>query len=98
MRYLVYPLACNVDVPHSNIAVIWTPICEWYVVRCRSKNEHQNDMCLEEIELRSQNMLIILESIVNIIGGGYLYIRFMSTRIFTLIMNEIFIGGPNITR
>ena len=45
-----------------------TAICEWYVVRCRSKNEHRQATCLEEIGLRAQNMPIILESIVNIIG------------------------------
>ena len=56
--------------PHSNIAVVWTPICEWYVVRCQSKNEHQKDMCLEEVGLRTQYILIILESIVNIFGKG----------------------------
>ena len=32
------------------------------------KNGHQKDMCLKEIGLHAQNMLIVLGSIVNIIG------------------------------
>ena len=47
-------------------------------------------MCAQEIELRTQNMLTILGSIVNIISGG-IYDNLISTRIFTLIMNEMFI-------
>jgi hypothetical protein len=30
----------KVKVPKSNIAIIWTPIYDWYVVRCGSKNRH----------------------------------------------------------
>ena len=44
------------------------------MVRCGSKNGHQKDMCLKEIGLRAQNMLTILGSIVNIIGGTYMTI------------------------
>lgn len=32
---------CKVDVPSSNTTITWTPVFEWYVVRCRSKNGHQ---------------------------------------------------------
>ena len=35
-------------------------IFEWYVVRCGSKNIHRIGMCLKEIGLRSQIMLVIL--------------------------------------
>ena len=42
---------------------------EWNVGRCGCKDRHQKDMCLKEIELRAQNMLTILGSIVNMIGG-----------------------------
>ena len=45
-------------------------------------------MCLKEIGLYAQNMIIILSSIANIIGG--LYDHLMSTRIFTFLMNKIF--------
>ena len=31
----------EVLVPKSNIAITWTTIFEWYVVRCGSKNGHK---------------------------------------------------------
>ena len=46
------------------------------MVRCRSKNEHQKNICLEEIGLRAQNMLTILGLIFNMEedhGGGVTY-------------------------
>ena len=47
------------------------PIFEWYLVRCCSKNGYIKDVCLKEIGLHAQNMIItILSSIVDIIGGG----------------------------
>ena len=67
----------NVDVPKLNTIIFWTPILEWHVVKCGSKNGHQRDMCLKEIQaLHAQNMLTILSSIINMIfyflflGGG----------------------------
>ena len=42
---------------------------EWYVVGCGSKNGYQKDVCLKEIGLRAQNMITILGSIVDVIGG-----------------------------
>ena len=54
----------KVDIPDSNTTIIWTRIFEWYVVRCGSKNGYQKGiMCLKEIGLRAQNMIIILGSI-----------------------------------
>ena len=50
------------------------------MVRCRSKNEHQKNICLEEIGLRAQNMLTILGLIFNMEedhGGGDLYDHLM---------------------
>ena len=41
---------------------------------CGSKNEHLIDKCLKEIELCAQNLLSVLSSIVNIIGGTYMII------------------------
>ena len=40
--------------------------------RCGSKNGHHKETSLKEIGLRDQNLLIIVDSIVNIInlGGG----------------------------
>ena len=54
----------KVDIPDSNTTIIWTPIFEWYVVRCGFKNRYQKGiMCLKEIGLRAQNMISILGSI-----------------------------------
>ena len=66
-----------------------TPILEWFVVWCGSKNKYQKDMCLKEIGLHPQNMVIILNLIININGGLYDYLK--STRISILIRNKIFI-------
>ena len=49
---------------------IKSPIFEWYVIRCPSKNEYQKDMCLKEIGIHAKKMKIFLDIIVNIIGGG----------------------------
>ena len=56
-----------------------TPIIlKWCVLRCATKNgHHQKDMSLTEIGLLAHDMLIILDSIVNIIEGD-LYDHFMS--------------------
>jgi hypothetical protein len=43
-----------------------------HVVRCGSKVIHQKYMCLKEIGLCDDNMLTILESMVNMIGGTYM--------------------------
>ena len=59
----------------SNIAILWTPIFEWYVVRCGSKNGCQKCMCLKGTRLHSQNMLSMLGSIINIIGRTYMTIK-----------------------
>ena len=45
-----------------------TPIFEWCVIRCGSKNKYQKDVCLKESELQAQNLITILGSIVNIMG------------------------------
>ena len=48
------PMVSKVDILTSNIAIFWTPIFEWYVIRCGSKNRHQNYMSLKEIGLGSK--------------------------------------------
>ena len=40
----------------------WTPIFEWCMVRCGSKDKHEKNMSLKEIELIVQNFLTILHS------------------------------------
>ena len=63
----------KVDVLKSNIVTNWTPIFEWYVVGWGYKNMHQKGMiCYNEIGLHAQNMLTILDSILNVIGGTYM--------------------------
>ena len=69
----------KVDVPYSVTNCIRTPIFEWYVVLCGSENKYKKDMCLKEIRLRAQNMLIILDLTINIIRGD-LYNHLMSTK------------------
>ena len=76
--------------PYSVTFVIYTLIFQWYVVKCGSKNNHQKGMCFTEIGLQAKNMITILGSIVNTIEGS-LFDHSMSLRIFTLIMNKIFI-------
>jgi hypothetical protein len=56
--------------PNSVPYFYWTLVFEWYVVRCGSKNKYQKNMCLKEIGLRAQNMLLIISSRVNINGKG----------------------------
>lgn len=67
------------------------------MVRCGCTSGHQKEMCLKEVELRAQNTLTILGSTVNIIGGD-LYDYFISTRIFTLIINKIIIRALSTRR
>ena len=63
----------KVDAPNANIAIMWTPIIEWYIVRCGSKNGYQKHMCLKVIGLCDHNILTILGSIVvYMIGGTYM--------------------------
>ena len=92
MRSLL--LECyKVDVPNLDTYLNWTPIFEWRMVWCGSKNGYQEDMYVEEFRPHAQNMITILDSTVHIIGGGGedLYHHLMSTGIFTLIMNMIFL-------
>jgi hypothetical protein len=51
--------------------LIQTPIFEWYMARCGSTNGYKKDKCLKESRLRAQDMITMLGSIVNIIGGTY---------------------------
>ena len=64
-------LPLKVDIPNSVTCLTRTPIFRWYVVRCGPKNVYQKIiMCLKELGLQAQNMVTILSSIVNIIGGS----------------------------
>ena len=46
-----------VNMPNSVIFCNWTPIFEWYVVRCSSKNGYQTNMCFRKIQLCAQSMI-----------------------------------------
>ena len=73
--------------PNSTPTIIWTPIFQWCVIRCGSKNGHPIDTCSKEIGLCAPNMLTILDSIVKMLQGE-LYDLLMSTGIFSWIMNK----------
>ena len=56
-------------------------------------------MCSNEIGIHAYNLLTIQSSIVYLIGGGVpgdLYDHIMRIRIFTWIMNKIFISSQEI--
>ena len=82
---------CKVDMLECNTTIIRAPIFDWYVVMCGSKTWHQKDMCLKRDLSMCSNMVSILCSMFNMIGGGEggLYKHSMSVRIFTLIMNKL---------
>jgi hypothetical protein len=79
----------KVDMPKLVTSLNQTPIFQWYVVWFGSKNGYQEDMCLREIRLCAHNMITILGSMLNVIGGTYDHL--MSVRLFTSRMNKIFI-------
>ena len=77
----------KVDVSNMVNCFDWTPIFEWYVVRCDSKNGYQKDvikrycvMCSKYDKHSRFN---------NHHNWRDLYDHLMSTRILTLIMNKI---------
>ena len=71
------------------LTLIGTPIPEWYVVKCESKNRHQKDMCLREMEqVHAQNLILILGSTINI-NWKNSHDHSMRKRMFTLIMNKV---------
>ena len=67
----------------------------WFGMAPRSLPE---DTCSKEIGLCFQGMKTFLNSIVNMIGGTYVYDHFNNTKIFTLIMNKMSIWAPKIMR
>ena len=73
-----------------------SPIFEWYVVCSGSKSRFQEDIC-KKIGLHAHNTITIPDSKVNVIGVN-MYECLMGTRIFTLIMNNIFIQAFKIMK
>ena len=72
------------------------------MIWCGLKNGHHKDFYLEEIVgVCVQNLITFLSAIVSVIGRGRrvdLYDHLMSTRIFTLIMNMMFLRALKIKR
>ena len=59
----------KVDTPNLVSFLNQTPIFEWYMVRCGTKNGYIKDMYSKEIGLIAHNMIaILLSSVVNTIG------------------------------
>lgn len=72
------------DIPYSVTALILTPNFELYAVWCGSKTRYQKGHhWLKKIGLRTQNLITILGSTSDIIGG--LYDHLMSTGILHLV-------------
>ena len=78
----------------------WTLVFEWLQLGVTLRTNTKKITCLKEIGLHAQNMLTIIGSRVNIIGKGetYIYDENMSTRTFTLTMNQILIRALIIIR
>ena len=70
-----------------------TPIFEWYVVLCGSKKGYHKDTCLLKDWIACSNYNTQSRSNSQLYLKG-LYNHLMSTRIFTLIMNKMFVWDP----
>ena len=68
LSHMTTPICRKVDMPKLDTTIIWTLIFTWYVIKFRSRNWHQKDMCLEEFKLHAQNILEVLGSLLNTIG------------------------------
>ena len=67
----------------------WTRIFEWCVGKCGSKNGHQKDIFWKGIGIWSQNLSTIIGSIINIIWGVCVFIKWEreSSLLFDLNMH-----------
>jgi hypothetical protein len=88
---------CKVDRLYLVIMLFLVPhlVFEWYVVSHGSKNGYQKERKKNLFKTywiagHTQSMITILILVVNVIGGGA-YDHLMSTRMFTLVMTEVFI-------
>ena len=94
------PTHLKVDVPNSVTCVNEPPMYERYVVRCGFKNKYQEDMCLKEIGLHGiskydNHYRLNGQSSYEV---GNLDDHLMGMKIFTLIINKIFIQTPKSVR
>ena len=81
----------QVDDPYSVAFLTKTPIFNWYVVWCGSKNGYQKHVLQKDWTMcpRYDNHSKVNSQLY----WGDLYDQVMSTRIFILIVNEIFVRG-----
>ena len=92
-----HSMGANVDVPKSNTAIIWTPVFEWHVVRCEfGGGTPFKHVFKRGLTTCSKNVLCTMLDSQH--DCGDLYDHLMSTRIFTLIMNKLFIWAPKMMR
>lgn len=77
----------------------WTPILEWCMVGCESKNKHQKYMYQKETTLLcAQYLSPILDTLFSQHNQGDVYDYLSTHRIFALAMNKVFIRAPIIMR
>ena len=67
----------------------WTPIFEWFLVGCGSKNRHEKDMF--ESDWTTFSKCVIYSRFNSQHNWGDVYDHLTRKRIFTSIMNKIFI-------
>ena len=80
-----------VDVLNSVTSLNRTPMFEWYVVWYGSKNGYQKTCVLKRLDCVLEKIYDIYFMLSTPHNGGNLYDLLINTRIFTLIMNEMFI-------
>jgi len=59
----------KVDVPTSVSDLKRTPLFDWCMDGCKSKNRHHKDVCRKELGVHAQNLLTILDALVTNIEG-----------------------------
>jgi hypothetical protein len=74
--------------------ITWILIFERYVVMCEFKDYHHKDMFIKKAKLSIQNMLTILGSIVNKVGGTFM----TANEHKNVHFGEILIQAPQIMR
>ena len=90
-----YKCVYKVDDPYSVTFLIRTPIFESYVVCWGSKNGYQKDMNLRELDYLLKEF-DIHSSLNSQHHWDDLYDHSKGMRIFTMLMDKIFIGAPRI--
>ena len=77
--------------PKLNTTLFWTPKFEWYVGRCGSQNWHPKRHHMFEGDWTKCSKYVEHSKLNSQHDWEDLYDQLLSTGIFTLIMNKIFI-------